>query len=368
MKPKLINHIQFSRDSGDDFYQELVLEVNNYFTKNGKERSGGRKLIVKMSLLFAINILFYALMLLTNQIGIFLLVYCLMGISMLMISINLSHDAAHNTAVKSKFWNKVIFELSFSMLGSNPFLYKKSHNSSHHAYSNIQDADSDIIEMPFLRMNQNQPLKRAHKYQWFYAPFFYVFYTLHRLLIRDTVLAFITSRDKREMPSAEVIKLILYKIVYFIIMIGVPVAILPFGWPIVLLAFLINHFVLSISIITLLGLTHLTDYVIHPSPNENGKLPMSWSTLQLKASTDYYPDSKTVNALVGGFNAHVIHHLIPDISYVHYTDLLPILQKLTNKHDLPYIQLSFGEMLRAHFRYLKLMGIQKEMVPKISTV
>ena len=368
MKPKLLIPIHFTKDAGDDFYNELVLEVNKYFTDNGKERLGGSKLIVKMLILFAINILFYALMILTNVSSLFILFYCLTGISILFTAINVSHDAAHNTAVRSKFWNKVIFELSFSLLGNNSFIYKKQHNSSHHAYSNIQGRDYDIIEMPFFRMNSNQPFNRVHKYQWLYAPFVYVFYTLYWLLIKDLVVAVILLSKNGEMPFSELLKLIVYKIIYFIFMIAVPVMILPIEWPTILIAFLINHFILSTIIIGVLGLTHLTDYVLHPKPDEDGKLNMSWTTLQLKTSTNYCTNIKLINVLTGGFNAHVLHHLLPNISHVHYTDLLPVLLKLTRKHGVTYIQLSYVEMLRAHFRHLKLMGIQKEMVPKTSTV
>lgn len=359
-----MNKIEFSHDSGDAFYNELVLEVNQYFADKGIEKHGGKKMIIKMLIFFTVSIFLYSVMMLSENVFHFLLFYLMMGVSILFTAINLSHDAAHNSAVKSKFWNRVIFDISFNLLGTNSYLYKKSHNTSHHKYCNIQGSDSDIIDTPFLRMNPNQQQYLLYRYQWFYASFIYPFYTLHRFLFRDLLNILNLSKQRVKVPSSEIIKLIFYKIVYLGLMIFLPIWILPFNWETVMLAFILNHFIFSLIIIMVLGLNHTTDYVVYPKPNEEGKLNMSWPTLQLRTSVDYVPDSISLNWTLGGFNSHVIHHLMPNISHVHFLTILPILRRLLKKHNLEYIELSFPELVRSHFRFLKQMGREKNVTLK----
>ena len=104
----------------------------------------------------------------------------------------------------------------------------------------------------------------------------------------------------------------------------IPMLLLPFGIGHVLLAFLLNHFMVSIIFTSVLGVSHLSDYVEHPLPNKEGKLPMSWASLQMCTSVDYNAKSSFLNWTLGGFNAHALHHLLPNISNVHYLDILPL--------------------------------------------
>src|SRR5690606_36170132 len=105
-------------------------------------------------------------------------------------------------------------------------------------------------------------------------------------------------------PRNEVIKLILNKLLYIGYMIILPVYLLPFEWTTILAAFLLNHFMVSIIFVGVLGVSHLSDFVEHPIADENNKLNMSWPKLQMCTSVDYNADSTFFNWTLGGFNAH----------------------------------------------------------------
>ena len=73
-------------------------------------------------------------------------------------------------------------------------------------------------------------------------------------------------------------------------------------------------------------------------------------------SVDYNANSVFLNWTLGGFNAHVLHHLLPNISHVHYLKILPIFRELAKKHGLTYMEMSYRQSLASHFRFLKGMG------------
>jgi linoleoyl-CoA desaturase len=161
---------------------------------------------------------------------------------------------------------------------------------------------------------------------------------------------------KIKIPRNEVIKLIIYKLLYIGYMIILPIYLLPFGWPNILIVFLLNHFMVSLLFVGVLGVSHLSDFVKHPVPDQNNKLNMSWSKLQMCTSVDYNSDSVLFNWTLGGFNAHALHHLLPNICHVHYLEILPIFRELAKKHGISYMEMPYRKALASHFRFLKGMG------------
>jgi len=355
-----MNKLKFTKDEGSEFYKELNEKVEQYFSEKGIRKTGNRKMIFKIVLYFSLDILFYGLMITSTTTTGFYTFYLLMGLSVLLTAFNISHDAAHGVAVKSKYWNKLLFSLSFNLQGNNAYVWGKNHNESHHLYTNIEGSDIDVLNNPLFRMTESQELKWFHRYQFIYAPFLYLLYSLNWFLFRETLMLInYSSRTiKIEIPKREVVKLILYKLVYIGYMIILPVYLLPFGWATVLLAFLVNHFMISILFVGVLGVSHLSDYVAHPVPDRNNKLNMSWPKLQMCTSVDYNADSTFFNWTLGGFNAHALHHLLPNICHVHYLNILPIFRELAKKHGLTYMEMPYHKSLASHFRFLKGMGRQ----------
>ena len=80
-------------------------------------------------------------------------------------------------------------------------------------------------------------------------------------------------------------------------------------------------------------------------------------------SVDYNADSKFLNWTLGGFNAHALHHLFPNICHVHYLEILPLFRELAKKHGLTYMEMTYHESLASHFRFLKGMGKYQTLNP-----
>ena len=128
--------LKFSKDEGSDFYKELNERIEQHFSEKGIRKTGNKTMIFKIILYFSLDVLFYGLMITSTTTLVFYTFYLLMGLSVLLTAFNISHDAAHGVAVKSKFWNKLLFSLSFNLQGNNAYVWGKNHNESHHLYTN----------------------------------------------------------------------------------------------------------------------------------------------------------------------------------------------------------------------------------------
>ncbi|WP_298900391.1 acyl-CoA desaturase [uncultured Psychroserpens sp.] len=361
-----MNKLKFTTDNGSAFYKELRQKIDLHFLVNRIDKTGSKKMLFKIVLYFSLDILFYVLMITSTSLVSFYAFYLLMGLSILLTAFNISHDAAHGVAVKSKFWNRFLFSLSFNLQGNNAYVWGKNHNESHHLYTNVEGSDIDVLNNPLFRMTTSQPLKWYHKYQQYYAPFLYLLYSINWFLFRETLmLVNYSSRTiKIEIPKEEVVKLIVYKMLYIGYMIVLPIYVLPFDWTIIILAFVFNHFVVSLIFVGVLGVSHLSDFVKHPKANSDNTLDMSWPMLQMCTSVDYNANSTFFNWTLGGFNAHALHHLLPNVSHVHYLDILPIFREVAEKHNITYMEMSYRKSLAAHFRFLKTMGTQTQFIPR----
>ena len=354
--------LKFTKDEGTEFYKELRERVDSYFIQNNIMKSGNGLFKFKMFLYFFLDTLFYVLMITSESTTEFFIYYLLMGLSILLTAFIISHDASHGVAVKSKFWNKVLFQISFNLQGNNAYVWGKNHTESHHLYTNVEGSDIDVLNNPLFRMTDSQEKKWFHKYQWLYAPFLYLLYSINWFFFRETLMLFnVSSRTiKVTIPPIEVLKLIVFKLMYIGYMIIIPILVLNIPWLLVLLAFLFNHFIVSLIFVGVLGVSHVSDFVHHPKPDESGRLSISWPKLQMLTSIDYNSGSSFCNWTLGGFNAHALHHLLPDICHIHYLDILPIFREVARKHDIPYMEMSYSEALASHFRQLRKMGLSEQ--------
>ena len=312
----------------------------------------------KIALIFSAIILFYVLMLRSSSIHAFTLFYLLFGLLSLLAVFNIAHDAAHGVAVKGKFWNKLLFKLTFNLLGNNAFSWGKNHLSSHHLYTNIDGSDIDVHSNPLVRIDAQQPLKAFHRYQFLYSPFLVLLYSLNWLLIRDfSMLLNMTNRCfEIELSRKEQMKLFAGKLIYLFYMLVVPIHFSELGVSTVLLVFLCNHFLISLVFYCILSVGHVNDIVAHPIRNESGKIEMSWPLLQMSTTLDFNTSSKLCSWFLGGFNTHAIHHLLPNICHVHYVDLVALFTAVAKKHRIQYHTGSYSSAIVAHFKYLYRMG------------
>ncbi len=355
--------IKYNNDEGSLFLEELIIKTEHYFSGKGISKLGNGKMKAKIFLYFGLDLLFYFLMLFSTNATFFLVFYILFGLSVLLTAFNISHDAAHGVAVKSKFWNKLLFTLSFNLQGYNAYIWGKNHTESHHLYTNIEGSDLNIVKNPLIRLTRNQGLKWFHRFQYLYAPILYMLYSLDWYFTKDLLM--IAGKNKLiEIPGREKVGLVLYKLLYLSFMVILPLVFTTVDWKLVLVAFMLNGAIVSLVFIGVMAVSHISDFTLRPEPGNGNKMALSWAKLQLLATIDYNPGSVLLNWTLGGFNAHTLHHLLPNVSHVHYVKLLPMFRELCKKHELPYMEMPYRKALASHFRYLKAIGTAYEIMPK----
>lgn len=350
--------LSFTRDNGTGFYHTLQKRVSAMLEAKGRTRYANRLMLFKIAIYFLLFFLMYGLMLSASSTLWFYITYAGVGLTILLLVFNVSHDAAHHAIFRNKKWNDRLFALTFNLLGNNSYAWKKYHIESHHLYTNVHGSDVDVLDNPLIRMTRMQPRLYIHRYQHIYAPFVYLFYSLNWLLVRDTLLLFgKTDRSiSIKLDAKQAIRLIINKLLYLGYMIAVPVLVSPVGWEHILLAFVLMHFLMSIVIAAVLAVSHLSDETTHPEPDETGKMDHSWALLQMTTSMDYNVDSRFLNWTLGGFNAHTLHHLFPNVCHIHYPDMIPILRQTAKEFGIHYNEAPYARAVILHFRFLKRMG------------
>lgn len=165
------NHPEISFQKREDlFFKSLSQKVRDYFQETGLSPFANRYFLLKGGIIAGVYLLAYSLLLMGGKhLGIFFLSYIIMGAFAILVGLNLGHDAAHGSISKNPRVNQA-FLLAFDLLGANSYMWRNRHVYAHHPYPNILHQDSDIQQVPIVRIFPNDTLKRVHKYQHLYCP------------------------------------------------------------------------------------------------------------------------------------------------------------------------------------------------------
>lgn len=356
--------VKFKKEAPNDFYHVLRQRVNQYFEDTGQKKRATVYFKIKAFSFIAAYFLIYFNLIFNveGKPGVFLS-YMGMGIFMFLIFLNVVHDAAHEAIFKNKKLN-LAFTWFLEVFGTNNRLWRMRHLDSHHIYPNIFGWDVDIKQSPIVRIADNSPFLSFHRFQHFYMPVLYFLYTLNWLFYRD----FKDISENRlgpkvnvKYPWYQVAGMILAKIIYIGYILVIPSLLLPVSFWTIFLAFLLMHFTTSFVTIFALVSSHVGENAVFPQPDADGRLPHTWAEHQLITTADYAADSAVVTFLLGGFNLHVVHHLFPNVSHVHYPELTRILKETAAEFNIEYRSFSLGEALVSHWRLLKRNSFRENM-------
>jgi len=353
-----MKNIKFQKNANDTkFLNELRIRVNAYFKCNELHKTANRKASIKALVLLAIYFAATISIFTASSFAQLLFAYAIVGMSTIFVALNLAHDAAHNTFAKSKKINNLLL-YTFDMLGASGYMWRLKHVFSHHPHVNIPDMDGDIKQSKLVRIFPNAPRLSLHKYQHYYMPILYMFYTLIWLLVRDFRDYFdtdISGKQNLRHTKKEYIKLFMGKTLFFGRMLILPYWLLPFSFGQIFLGFLCFHFVASLTVALPLVSAHVGEHAQYPEPDVEGNMPSSWVRHQLVTTTDFATNSPVVTHLFGGFNHHVVHHLFPTICHIHYPKLTKILKETCKEFDMPYASNpSLPHAIWSHLKFLRI--------------
>lgn len=344
------------------FFATLRKRVDGYFKENNISKHYNAAMVTKtVILLLAYIVPFAALLAFTPSYGISLVLWTIMGFSLAGIGMSVMHDANHGAYSSS---HKVNYWLghTLNLLGGSVFNWKLQHNLLHHTYTNIIKLDDDIDDKLILRFSPHTNVKWYHKLQFVYAFLFYGILTLYWALLKDFIQFNRYTKDgvNKNTPAenrSTMFKIILSKVIYFFIVIGVPVLFfnIPFGQ--VMVGFLVMHFIAGLVLTTIFQLAHTVEGTTHPLPNSEGTLENNWAVHQLNTTVNFARHNKFLSWYLGGLNFQVEHHLFPTICHVHYPEVAKIVKSTAEEFGVPYLEnKTFWEALGSHVRTLQRFG------------
>ncbi|MGZ4033406.1 MAG: fatty acid desaturase family protein [Bacteroidia bacterium] len=335
--------------------------VHNYFKEKGISTKGNITMLIKAIAMLSIYLVPFIIILTVHmaKLPAFLLVI-LMGIGEAGIGMSVMHDAVHG-AFSEKQWVNKLFGSTMFLLGSTTFNWKIQHNILHHTFTNIYGFDQDIETKAVIRLNNHAPIKRAHKFQYIYAFFFYGLMTLSKLItelgqLMEYNKAGIT-KEQHSKPGVEIWKLIITKIVYLSIVIGLPLLFTDFRWWQILLGFAFLHITAGMIMSTIFQMAHVVEGAEQPVPDENGVIKNEWMVHELHTTSDFARNNLFLNWYIGGLNFQIEHHLFPHTCHIHYRKIAPIVEKAAKEFGFFYnLKPSFSSALSSHIIRLKELG------------
>jgi len=356
------NKFIFSKNNAE-FVSELRDKVKDYFEKNNRSKYGNASIVIKSLIMIFLSLIPYMLMVSGIVDTVFLTIICwmLMGIGMAGMGMVLMHDANHGSFSKSAKTNRFLGK-SLYLLGGFPPNWKYQHNTLHHGYTNIDGHDEDIAPIGILRFSPHQPLHKIHKNQYWYAWFFYCLMTLSWVTITDFIRLYNYKQTEALLSSTKKYKqlfleLILSKILYYTLLLVIPLIFISLSWYWIVLGFLVMHVTSGLILSTIFQTAHVMPTSEYPLPDENGNSKNSWAIHQLLTTSDYSPRSSVFSWLIGGLNYQIEHHLFPNISHVHYKGISSLVKETAYKYKLPYhVQPNFFSAVSNHVQMLKTLG------------
>lgn len=354
--------VRFSSEKSE-FYSTLNQRVNDYFKTKKLNRNGNTEMILKTVFMFSLYIIPYLLMItgIVTSPGMMFGLCVVMGIAIGGIGLSVMHDANHG-AYSSRPWVNHFLGLSLNVVGGNAFNWKVQHNVLHHTYTNIHDVDEDISPRGVLRLSPHGEWKSFHRFQHFYAWFFYGLMTLVWVLVKDYVRIVKYQKDglvKKQKANivTEWTVLILSKAIYLTYIFILPAFILNVAWWQILIGFLVMHYIAGFILAIIFQPAHVIDGTEYPLPDAHGKMDNTWAIHQLHTTTNFANNSRLFSWYVGGLNFQVEHHLFPGVCHVHYRNLSRIVETTAHEFGLPYkSQKTFVDALKGHALLLKQLG------------
>lgn len=286
--------------------------------------------------------------------------FVLSGLGMAGIGMGIMHDAIHGSYSKNKYVNKIM-GYTINLIGANNEVWRLQHNVLHHSFTNIEEHDDDINAPFFLRFSPHADKNKLHKFQHLYAWVFYGLSTLSWVTSKDFIrltryYKMGLVKDKRAYKLG-LMKIILWKIVYYSYALVLPLVLSGFTPGIILLAFLAMHFVTGLTISLVFQSAHVVSNASFPLPNEHGSMEDESLAHQLATTCNFSPNSKVLSWLLGGLTNQIEHHLFPHISHVHYKKIAPIVEQTSREFGLPYHENgSFIMAISEHFKMLYQLG------------
>ncbi len=343
-----------SSKEGDYHYRQLLGLVKEHLSSSTPENLVVPR--VRAFMIVAAYISCYLLAL--SQWGnllVFYSLYAMMGILVVLLYLNVIHEAIHGTLFTREWLNNAFVHV-LDLIGANSYVFKKRHVCLHHNFPNVEGWDSDIEQAAFIKITPHGEAKPMHHVQHFTFCLLYPFYLVNWVFVRDFRDFFSATRVVRKLvrkiPAIEYVKLFVFKATFIGYMFVIPV-ILGMKWNYALAGLFCMLMVGGLFALLVLLTPHVNFTNTFPLPEENDKIEGGWFMHQLNTTNDISSHNWVTENIMGNFNYHLAHHLFPHIAYVHAPEVTKIIADYAKRHKLNYRSYPLGKALVYHYELLK---------------
>jgi len=366
LKPEIADVIPTEaslRDSVDDlacvssFPKVLRRRIDDFFSDGNISPKADRTMWVKIAVgLAVLGGSWIALYVLKPDSWRFVGLYLLNAVAQTFLLLNIAHDSNHNAISTVRAVNKAL-NYVFDVCGINSYMWRILHHRGHHSCINLYGEDDALTGRSVLRFTPHEPRVRLHRFQHIYALFFYALFSLDYVFLRDFECFFFPSHEylkQKKHPVREYIILFAGKGFYLTYMLILPVLLLGKSPLLVLLAFVLAHLTIGLTVSLVFQTTHTVDSTYFPSDRSEFD---NWIYHIFATTADYATTNPLVGWLAGGLNHHIVHHLCPYVCHTHYAPLTRIVKETAEEYGVPYRQhLTMRHAIKHHLILLKQLG------------
>ncbi len=353
--------IHFNRDGSCDFLKILRDRVNLYFQENNKSPKASGKTYGKVIFMFSVLVSVYALLL--SGIGglpSLFAIYGVLGLCVAIATMNIIHDALHGAYTNDPKSNRLLGFI-MDIFGATSFYWKKEHTVDHHTFTNVKGHDADLNTPILLRLCPEDPYRKYHRFQQWYAPVLYSLNLIRWVFVSDTRRIIRALKDREGSPGKpsrkEVAAMIVLKLFHYTLFLVVPCLVLPYSIGVILCGYLLMLALGGLTLTVIFQLAHIVENLEFPMPNNLGSLKYSFAKHQIATTANFGSKDGLSTFLFGGLNFQVEHHLFPHICHTHLPRISDIVRKTAGEYGVTYHHhKSFFAAVKSHFATLRKLG------------
>lgn len=354
--------LRFNRKDHPEFFKVLRSRVNSYFKDNEITKYANGQMIFKTVFMLALYFVPLILMLTGVVSGYFgvMMMWLLMGLGMSGIGLSVMHDANHGAYSNNPRVNRILGGL-IGIIGGFSVNWKIQHNVLHHSYTNVEGFDEDL-DNELMRFSPAQEHKPFHKYQKYYAPLLYGLMTIYWLISKDFLS--IERYRKEDLLKTQNISyskamtsIIANKVIYFTLIILLPLLLVELPWWYLLIGFFAMHYLSGLLLAFIFQSAHVLEETSFFKAKDKDSLENSWAIHQLRTTANFAKNNKILSWYAGGLNYQIEHHLFPNICHIHYAKISDIVRSTAEEYGIPYYEhKTFMQAIRSHMRVINELG------------
>ncbi len=360
ISPYYVKNVKFAKRQNNDFLSVVKKRVFEEFKMRGISQYANTEMILKTLLITAAYAGCLAAIF-SNYFGSLgvVLWYAALGFACSMNGLNIAHDAMHGAYFRSQRINNWLAYF-FDFNSTSSFIWRISHNTYHHIYTNIPGLDNDIDKGSALRLQPTDPLLKFHYWQNWYAIPLYSLLTFNWAWISD-ILWCCKEFRKGAVSVKDAAIFFAFKAANLLVFVVLPICVLSVPWWVPLLGYFLLHMVAGVVSGVIFQLGHVVEGVEFISPDQEGSLPYDWALHEMLTTSNCCTKSRWVAFWVGGLNYQIEHHLFPNICHVHYLWICDIVKQTAEEYNIPYKVIpTFWGAVASHLRALKKLGRKKQ--------